>query len=178
MRASSYFIVSGVAVALGLYEGVIVGSLPEYLVFIRPVLPFLVLCFILKRPTAAYLTAGVSGVIVDLLTATPAGYAAARWLIIALLIDLVQEHVIANRSLYGTLLLIVISRIIDIILLVLTYLVSNYLLGRLFIIEPWRLYLEIGFADVALATSGFLLISLLTKRFLTFIPFEKGRYGT
>lgn len=178
MRTSSYFAVSGVALMLGYYEGGMLGSLPGYFIFFRPVLPFLIFCFLLKRPQAAYLTAGVSGLVVDLMSATPSGFITAKWLLIALIIDFVQDYAITNKSLYGAWLLAVIARIADGLLIIITYTISNFVLGRLFIAEPAIFHIPILFADLIVISILFLSVSLLTKRFLTFIPFEKGRYGS
>ncbi len=178
MRTSSYIAITGVALALGYYEGSMLGSLPGYFIFFRPVLPFLILCFLLKRPQAAYLTAGVSGAVVDLITSTPSGFIMARWLLIAFLIDVVQEYIITNRSLYGAWMLVVIARAFEGLLLLITFAISNYILGRLFITEPVALQILIICTDLIIISVLFLSTSLLTKRFLTFIPFEKGRYGS
>jgi cell shape-determining protein MreD len=178
MRSSSYIAITGVALALGYYEGSMLGSLPGFFIFFRPVLPFLILCFLLKRPQAAYLTAGVSGAVVDLITSTPSGFIMARWLLIAFLIDIVQEHVITNRSLYGAWLLVVLARTFEGLLLMITFVTSKYILGRLFIAEPVGVQILIAFTDLMVISILFLATSLLTKRFLTFIPFEKGRYGS
>ncbi len=164
--------------ALGYYEASMLGSLPGYFIFFRPTIPFLVFCFLLKRPQAAYLTAAVSGIVVDLIAATPSGFITARWLLAALIIDMVQEYAITNKSLYGSWLLVLTARLFDGLMIILTYIIFNYLMGRLFITEPAVFMIPIVLIDLFTISVLFLAVTLLTKRFLTFIPFEKGRYGS
>ena len=143
-----------------------------------PVLPFLIFCFLLNRSQAAYLVAGISGFVVDFISATPSGFITARWLLVALIIDFVQNYVITNKSLYGSWLMAVIARIADGILTIMIYIVFNFIWGGLFIIEPVIFQIPILFVDLIVISILFLSVSLLTKRFLTFIPFEKNRYGS
>ena len=178
MRISSYVAVTGAALVLGYYEGSMLGSLPGYFIFFRPILPVLVLFFLLNRPQAAYIVAGTAGLVVDLMAAMPSGFITARWLLIALIIDFVQEYAITNRSLYGAWILVFGARIFETLFILITFVLSSYVLGRLFIMEPIGLQVIIGLTDLLIITILFLSVSLLTKRFLTFVPFEKGRYGS
>jgi cell shape-determining protein MreD len=170
--------VASAGLALGYYEGSLLGSLPGYFIFFRPILPFLVFCFLLKRPQAAYISAGIAGLTVDLMSAMPSGFAVARWLIIAFVIDIIQEYAITNRSLYGSWLLVFAARFFEGLLLSIVYVVSNFVLGRWFMPEPAAVQVITGLADLFIITVLFVSVTLLTKRFLTFIPFEKGRYGS
>jgi len=177
MRISSYAAVSVAALAAGLYEGSMVGSMPAVFAYIHPVLPVLIMFFLVKRPQAAYLTAGIAGLTVDLISAMPTGFTMARWLIAAFCIDLVSEHVITNRSLYGSWALVLIARLSEIALLGLTYVFFIFVLERELVLHDYRVYIYTVFIDMLMVSLLFLTTSLLTKRFLTFVPFVKGRYG-
>ena len=177
MRTTSYIAVGGLAVGLGLFEGSMIGSLPHIFIFIHPILPFLVLFLLLKRPQAAYITAAVSGMVVDLISSTPSGFAMARWLVVAFVLDLVAENVITNRSIYGAWILVILARVVELVILGVTLVFYEFILERVFILHEMSSYLYVGVVDLIVITTLFLLISVFTKRFLTFIPFIKGRYG-
>jgi hypothetical protein len=177
MRSTSYAVISAVALGAGLYEGSIAGSLPEIFTYVHPVLPLLVIFFLVKRPQAAYLTAGIAGLTVDLISPIPTGFAMARWLVAAYCIDLVSEHVITNRSLYGAWALAIVARMAEMMILGLTYIFFIYILERSLIMQSYKIYLYSILLDLVIVSLMFLTTSLFTKRFLTFIPFIKGRYG-
>ncbi|MDF1496949.1 MAG: hypothetical protein P1P90_02720 [Patescibacteria group bacterium] len=177
MRISSYAAVTGIAVMIGVYEGSMVGSLPVIFTYLHPVLPMLVMFFLLKRPQAAYITAGVSGVVVDLISATPTGFATARWLLVAFVIDLIAENIITNRSMYGSWVLVFLARLSELLIIFITYFFYKYLLERIFILQNYDVYFYSIVIDLVLTSVLFLGTTLFTKRFLTFIPFMKGRYG-
>ncbi len=177
MRITSYAAIGSTAVAVGLYEGSMIGSLPMIFTYIHPVLPLLVIFFLLKRPQAAYMMAGISGVVVDLVSATPTGFAASRWLIVAFCVDLVAENVITNRSMYGAWILAFSARLLNLIVLFATYIIYQGVMDKTYILQNNKVYFYTLIADLILVSFLFLGTTVFTKRFLTFIPFVKGRYG-
>lgn len=177
MRVTSYTIVALTAVALGLYEASLLGSLPSLFNFFHPSIPLMVLFFSLKRPQAGYMLAVVSGLIPDLISAVPTGFATARLLLVALAIDLISENIITNKSLYGSAALVVSGRVVSYFLLFLAGIVYQFILNKQIYYYEFNTYLLIIVIDVLFVTVLFLGASVFTKRFLTYIPFIKNKYG-
>ncbi|MBD3281543.1 hypothetical protein GF391_02240 [Candidatus Uhrbacteria bacterium] len=177
MRTGSYIAVSATAVTLGLYQTSLLGALPSWFVYIQPVLSIVVLFFLLKRPQAGYLLAGISGVVSDLISATPTGFSTARLLLTALVIDFAADFIITNRSVYGAAILIVIARLSEYLFLGVAYYFYIFILERELLLQDVATYAIILGMDLVLITGLFLSTSIFTKRFLTIIPFVKSKYG-
>ncbi len=177
MRASSYIAVAGLAILLGVYETSYLGSLPGSLHFVHPMVSFLAIYFLLKRPQAAYLTAAVSGLVVDLISSEPSGFAIARWLLTAFFLDLLSENIITNKSLYGSWILVAGGWLFENVIVWITYVFYLLILDREFIVSGFMPSLMTLAANIVIITVLFLGTSFFTKRFLTYIPFVKDRYG-
>ncbi len=121
--------------------------------------------------------AGASGVVVDLISSTPSGFATARWLVVAFCIDLFADNIITNKSMYGAWILVILARCVEFVILGGTFVFYEFVLERAFITYSINNYLVTLLVDFGLITLLFLGTTVFTKRFLTFIPFIKGRYG-
>jgi len=176
MRRSSWAILGAASVAAGIYESAFLGSAPFPFCYLHPVLPCCVLFFLLNRRAAAYATAGLSGAVMDLMSAGPPGLVTVRWLCIMLMIDLLAEGVATNRSLYASMLLVGAARLADRVL----WLMAAWSLHFLFrldpVLESWARFLGILSVDLILTATFFVLISLFTKRFVISVSPRRTRY--
>lgn len=177
MRTSSYIAVAGAAVFIGLYETSFLGSLPQVLHFIHPLVPVLAIYFLLKRPQAAYMTAAIAGLVADLLSSEPTGFAMARWLLTAFFLDFLSENVITNKSLYGSWVLVFGGWFFEMITIIAAYIFYLLILEKQFLLPTATSYFFTLLANIIIITFLFLGTSFFTKRFLTYIPFVKDRYG-
>ena len=177
MRTISYVIVALMAIALGIYEASLLGSLPDYFKYFHPIIPLIVLFFALKRPQAGYLLAAISGLIPDLISAVPTGFATARLLLTALAVDFISENIVTNKSLYGSVALVTLARVVNYVLLFFAGLFYLYILERRIFYHDISTYLLIMGIDMLMISILFLSTTVFTKRFLTYIPFIKDKYG-
>ncbi|MBU2566964.1 hypothetical protein KKG46_05425 [Patescibacteria group bacterium] len=176
MRLSSWFLLSGSALAAGLIESSLAGSAPYPLSHVRPLLPGVVLLILLNRPQAGFVAAGIAGSISDLLKTDSSAFAIARWLMVAFMVDYVSEKVMTNRSLQAAWILTVIARLLDYILLLISYWISPIILQRTLYIETWKDFIVIAFFDLVIVTILFIGFTVFTKRFLISVPLTKNRY--
>lgn len=176
MRRSSWVIVILSAVLAGIYESGFIGSAPPIFVYIRPVVPICVLFLLLDKRPAAYAMAVISGFIIDLMSATSAGFVTGRWLLALLIVDLLASRVTTNRSLYASMALVVVARLLDRILWQILSWFGTYVLNGVYYLEPWYRLLGVFVFDVIFTTLVFISITLFTKRFVISVNAYKGRY--
>ncbi|MFA6446928.1 MAG: hypothetical protein WCW31_01580 [Patescibacteria group bacterium] len=166
MRPSSWAMLVGGAMAGGIFESTFAAAAPFPANIIRPVLPCLVMLVLLTRSKPALFGAGIAGACLDLLSATPAGFATARLLIVMLCVEYLAEHVATNRSLFSAMALAFFAGILNWAFLLLEATLGNLVLSSHIFLEPWSTYLLIALANVAITASLFLVFTLFTKRFL------------
>lgn len=176
MRKSSWAIVILSSVVAGIYESGFIGSAPPVFAFIRPIIPICVLFFLLNKRPAAYAMGAISGFIIDLMSATSAGFVTGRWLVSLLLVDLLASKVTTNRSLYASIALVVIARLLDRTLWQLLAWFGTYVLNGTYYLEPWSRLLGVFVFDMLFTTLVFVSITLFTKRFVISVNAYKGRY--
>jgi len=176
MRKSSWAILAAASVAAGIYESAFLGSAPFPFYYLHPVLPCCVLFFLLNRRLAAYATAGLSGAVIDLMSAGSPGLVTVRWLCVMLMIDLLAEGVATNRSLYASMLLVGAARLADRVLWLMVTWSLHFLFRLDLAMESWTRFLGILGVDLALTALFFVAISLFTKRFVISVSQRHTRY--
>lgn len=176
MRKSSWALVCAAALAEGIYESSFIGSAPGIFSYFRPMLPISVMLFLLNRRPAAYAAAIISGLAIDLLSASGAGWHLARYLLVMLAVDVIAVRITTNRSLYSAMALVVLARLTDRIIW--QFLTWAYLfLSRqaLKAVEWSSLPLTLGF-DMLVAAIIFIGVTVFTKRFVISVAARKERY--
>ncbi|HPN14924.1 MAG TPA: hypothetical protein PLF71_02305 [bacterium] len=176
MRRSSWVIVIISAILAGVYESGFIGSAPSVFAYIRPVVPVGVLFLLLNKRPAAYTLAVIAGLIIDLMSATSAGFVTGRWLLVFLLVDLLASRVTTNRSLYASMALVAAARLLDRTLWQLLSWFGTYVLNGAYYLEPWSRLLGVFVFDIIFTTLVFVSITLFTKRFVISVNAYKGRY--
>lgn len=176
MRKSSWVILSAAAVLGGIYESSFLGSAPDILGYVKPILPVCVMLFLLNRKPGAYVAAVLSGVVIGSLSPLPSGWIMMRWLMVLLVIDALSEKVATNRSLYSAIALALTARLLDRILCQLLEWVYPILSGRNFAFEPWHRLPGILISDALIVALIFVGVTIFTKRFVIAVEPRKERY--
>jgi cell shape-determining protein MreD len=176
MRKSSWALLGVSAIAGGLYEAAFLPSAPFPFEYIRPVLPFCVMLFMLNRRPAAYVTAFLAGMTIDLLAAAGNGWVIIRWLIVLFVVDSLSERVTTNRSLYAALALVIMARLLDRALWQVIAWLSYYIVKQPIPVESWSNLLGILVVDAFITALIFVSITFFTKRFVISINPRKERY--
>ena len=167
MRFSSWALLVGAAGAGALYESIFLGSAPFPLAVIKPIFTIVVILLILNRSNAAYVVAGVAGVLVDIKSPLPTGFAGVRWLLVVICLDAILERTMTNRSLYSAVLLVLCARCLDRILLTIISWFSGAFLNAPIAMDTWKtFFLTVG-SDMVITALCFLGIFLFTRRFMT-----------
>jgi len=152
--------------ACGVWEVAVTPFLPAAF-SIHPLLPLLVIFVIASGRPRALAAAIAGGVIIDLFQPAFSDGATLRYVLIVLLLDLVSRHWLTNRSIYSAIALAFVGRVFERF--------SAWLIGMLLhLTEVTPYYWSNGASgwvpylwDAMFVAAGFLLIALLTKRFLT-----------
>ncbi len=176
MRKSSWVLLGAAALAGGLYEAAFVSAAPFPFYYIRPVLPLCVMLFMLNRRPAAYLTAALAGIVLDLLLAAGDGWIMVRWLLVLLVVDTLSESVTTNRSLYSALALVVLARVLDRLVWQVTSWLSFYVIRQHVPVESWRSLIGVLVVDAIITALVFVSVTFFTKRFVISINPRKERY--
>lgn len=169
MRASSWILLVGGAMAGGVYESTFAAAAPFPINVVRPVLPCLVMLALLNRPKPALVGAGIAGICIDLLSALPAGFATARLLIVMLCIEYLAERVATNRSLFSAIALGFAAGILNWLFILLESILDNILSRPFVFLEPWSTYLMSSLVNSMITAGLFLVFTLFTRRFLVSI---------
>ncbi|MDD5438413.1 MAG: hypothetical protein PHC70_04710 [Patescibacteria group bacterium] len=176
MRKSSWALLGVAALAGGLYEAAFVPAAPFPFYYIRPVLPICVMLFMLNRRSAAYATAVLSGLVLDLLSAAGDGWIIVRWLLVLLVVDALSESVTTNRSLYSALALVVLARVLDRVLWQTTSWLSFYVIKQPVPVESWKSLVGVLIVDAIITTLVFVSVTFFTKRFVISVNPRRERY--
>lgn len=166
MRPSSWVLLTCGALAGGIYESTFVAAAPFPVNIFRPVLPCLVMLVLLNRPRPAFIGAALAGACLDLLSATPAGFATARLLVVMLCVEYLAERIATNRSLFSAMALSFFAGLLNWFLIFCEAVLGNVVLSSRIFLEPWSAYLMTALADSVITAGLFLIFTLFTKRFL------------
>ncbi|MDD2785762.1 MAG: hypothetical protein PHS79_02595 [Patescibacteria group bacterium] len=176
MRKSSWALLCVAAVIGGLYESSFLGSAPDMLDYIKPILPVCVMLFMLNRKSGAYIVAVLSGVVIDMLSPLPGGWTMMRWLVVLLFVDLLSEKITTNRSLYSAVALAVSARILDRVISQLMSWIYPILSGQPLAFEPWARLPGVLIADALIVALIFVSVTIFTKRFVIAVEARRERY--
>jgi len=178
MRISSWIMVGAAGVVCGLYETSFAGSAPWPWMFVRLILPVAVMLLLLNRQSVAYVFLALSGITVDLISATNSDFAILRFMLVILIIDTLSELVTTNRSLYAAMILIAAARLINYFLLYLIYYLGGLLsISGLTYESFFQMIYALAF-DLIITALLFIGFTLFTRRFLIPIPPVINRYDT
>lgn len=169
-----------IGLILGLWEVAVLPFLPSFFAF-RPILPCLVLILIASQLSNALIVAALSGLLIDIFTLGPLTFAAGRLLVTVLILHVIFQRLLTNRSLYTTIALVLIGRTVEQALawmiLRLSHLFGDATLVPVFDLSFVRLLIW----DAGIVAIGFFLVVIFTNRFLTIVPraqdFRIDRYG-
>lgn len=165
MRASSWAMLVAGSVAGGVLESTLLAALPLPLNLFKPVIPCLVMLVLLNRPKPALVSACIAGVCMDLLSATSAGFASARLLLILIIVDYLAERVATNRSLFSAIALAFLAGILNWLFFSISAAIGRAFETQIFM-EPWSYYLGSAILGSVMSAILFLVFTLFTKRFL------------
>lgn len=165
-----------VSVAIGLLCGIWEVAVSPFLppaFSVHPLLPMLVIFVIASGRPRALAAAIAGGIMMDLFQPAFSDAATLRYALIVLLMDLASRHWFTNRSIYSAVALAFVGRLFERF--------SAWFVGMVMhLTDMTPYYWAIGprgwipfLWDAAFVVVGFLLIALLTKRFLTLAQHEK-----
>jgi hypothetical protein len=153
---------------VGLCEATLVTFLPSPFFDLRPVLPIVVCLIILGRTESAYLFGVSAGAVLDLFAVGGMTLAFARILLIAFFVGLIAETVLTNHSLYASVALVLLARVLDWL-----WVAAAHGLGRLAGLTianapRWQDGLRMLGLDAGILVCVFLVNHLVVKRFVGF----------
>lgn len=157
-----------IAIAFGLWDATVAPWFPGSVSAIKLTLPFVVVLAVFSRQERAVMAAIASGVILDIFLPSNAGLVSVRYLLIAVAIYSLRQHILTNRSLIGVSVLGALSVFTNRILLIIIEPVQS-MLGRNVIPEEppvfWAELLWMVFVMVFI----FLLFAAFSRRFLPLV---------
>jgi hypothetical protein len=98
---------------LGIYDVTFSTFAPEPFSFLHLSLPVIAFCIAIERRRLAFIVAIVTGIVFDLFAIGGSGFAVARIVVAAGAAWQLQVQVLTNRSLYATILLALVVRMVD-----------------------------------------------------------------
>lgn len=177
MSPRGWILVVVSAIAAGFFESCFAPFLPTPWRDIRPILEFAALFVVLGTPRGALVFAGLSGLIVDLFRIDAGTFAFGRYIVVALLMILLSQTVLTNRSVYATAALIISARLADRLWLLVARFMGTTILRLDIQIEPLRSFLTSIAWDIGLMTIAFIALAFFTRRFLVTVSRTQRYYG-
>jgi cell shape-determining protein MreD len=169
-----------IVVLLGLVAAVWEVAVAPFLpgpLSLSPLWPLVVILLVSSKRSRAIVVAVCGGLVVDAYAASVIPWLTLRLLAGVLILDVVHQQFLTNRSLYATVALAVLARFIDVLGLFFLYLVRlGFSVHALWIAPSVWTWMW----DVVLCAVGFLLIAAATRRYLPYgrSPDRMSAYGT
>lgn len=164
-----WIIAAALGLLAGLWEVAVVPFLPPML-GLRPLLPLAVLMLVSSVRGRAFACLIAGALLLDAYGWAYVDVATIRLSIVLLLLDTVSHRFLTNRSVYASIALILIGRMLDWTGLVAFSFLSNIIdAGR----YPWHLPIDPWWVlvwDALFVGGGFLLLASFTRRFVTLGP--------
>lgn len=174
MSRRSWILVFLLAIIVGSFEATFVTLLPSPWREFHPVLNVAVILVIVNRARPALLYSAVAGLVLDTFSQDMGAFALARVLVITFTLWILSESVITNRSVYASIALVIVARLIDKIWILIAHLLGNGLFRWDIQQEPIGSALLTFGWDVAIVGLSFILIASFTRRFL--MPVSRANY--
>lgn len=165
------------AITAALFESCFAPFLPSPWHEIRPILEFAALFVVLSSPRGALVFAGISGLLVDLFRVDAGTFALGRYIVVVLVMILLSQTVLTNRSVYATAALIITARLADRLWLLVARFIGTSVLRLDIQIEPLRAFLTSIAWDIGLMTVAFIALAIFTRRFLVTVSRSQRYYG-
>jgi hypothetical protein len=177
MSPRGWIIVVLAAIGSALLETCFLPFLPAPWRDIHPILELAALFVVLSSPRGALVFAGIAGIIVDLFRVDAGTFAFGRYIIVTILMIVLSQTVLTNRSVYATGALVIAARLADRLWLSLVQLIGTSLFRLDIRIEPLISFGTTVLWDIGLMTVAFIALALFTRRFLVTISRHSRYYG-
>lgn len=177
MTKRGWVFVAIAAFVAAMYEAVFMPFLPSPWHEIRPIIHIAVLLVVLNHPRAALVYAGVTGLLLDIFRVDVGTFSIGRLIAVTLLLIVLAETVLTNRSIYATAVLVLLARCADRIWIWIVHAIGSAVFQLDIRIEPLRSVLITMGWDIALISLAFLVLAIFTRRFLVTISRGSRRYG-
>jgi len=161
---------------LGLYESTFATFATGVAAWVLPILPIVVLLVVRERMEAALLISGSAGIVLDLIATGGVGFAYARLLLITLLVVFLARTVLTNQSVYTALALMLVARICDRLWLFLLSWSRGWMPLADLTAATWRIVWRVTVADLCLIAGAFILLALVSRRFVVDRGLGSRRY--
>ncbi|MEO5927295.1 MAG: hypothetical protein ABIO72_01200 [Patescibacteria group bacterium] len=177
MSLRGWIIVVLAAIVSALLEACFLPFLPAPWRDIRPILELAVLFVVLSSPRGALVFAGIAGILVDLFRVDAGTFAFGRYITVVVVMILLSQTVLTNRSVYATGALVIAARLVDRLWLSLVHFFGTSLFRLDIRVEPLLSFGTTILWDIGLMTAAFILLALFTRRFLVTITRHSRYYG-
>lgn len=161
-----WLVVILIGILAGLWEVAVIPFLPPELSF-RPLLPFAVLVLVSSVRGRAFGMLIAGAFVLDTYGWAHIDVASLRLTIVLLILDLISLRFLTNRSVYASVALVLIGRILDWLGSMVLSTLGGWLDPTRY---PWQLPVEPWWIlawDAASVALGFLLLAAFTRRFVT-----------
>ncbi len=165
-----------IAIIAGLWDAAIAPWFPGWTTAIRFTLPLVVVLAVFSQQERAVMAAIAGGVILDIFLPSNAGLVSIRFMLIAVAIYSLRQHIITNRSLIGVSVLGALAVFINRILLRAIE-CSQSVLGKAVIPEEQSVFWIELLLMLFTIVSMFLLFAAFSKRFLPLVSRAPKRTG-
>ncbi|MFA5935366.1 MAG: hypothetical protein WC787_00705 [Patescibacteria group bacterium] len=177
MSTRGWIIVVISAFVAAMLEASFLPFLPSPWREIRPVLQIAVIFVVLNSPRGALVYAGIAGLLLDIFRLDSGTFAFGRLIAVTLLMILLSDTVLTNRSVYATVALSLVARFADRIWLWIVHAIGTNIFRMDIRIEPLTsLFLSIAW-DIGLISLVFVLLAVFTRRFMVTAPRSRRFYG-
>jgi hypothetical protein len=177
MSPRGWIVVVLSAIVAAFLEACFLPFLPAPWRDIRPILELAALFVVLSSPRGALVFAGIAGILVDLFRIDAGTFAFGRYIVVILLMILLSQTVLTNRSVYATGALVILARLADRVWLMLVQTIGTSLFRLDIRIEPFRSFLTTVAWDIGLMTVAFIALAFFTRRFLVTVSRNTRYYG-
>jgi hypothetical protein len=157
------------AVLTALYEASFMPFLPSPWHEVRPMIQVSVLLVVLNRTRGALVYAGIAGLLLDLFRVDAGTFALGRMIAVTMILLLLSETVLTNRSIYATGALVFAGRIADALWIWIAHAIGSGIFHLDIRIEPIQALGIVLLWDVGLLSLAFMALALFTRRFLVTI---------
>jgi len=154
------------SICIAMYELSVAPFLPAPWNSFHPILGVLVLLVAIEKPNSAFILAGVSGFLLDVFSTGGTFFAVGRYLLLTMMMVTLNTHVLTNRSVFASVTLTVMTRVVDWIWISTATLIIVLLFRSPLHVPSIRSVGKMMAWDVAFVACGFVFFAYFTKRFL------------
>ncbi|MBU1033066.1 MAG: hypothetical protein ABII13_02175 [Patescibacteria group bacterium] len=165
------------AILVSLLEATFFTLLPSPWLYIHPVIAFSVLLVVLNKPKEAFVFAALSGFILDLFAVSGGYFSIARLSLIIAFVIFLSQSLFTNRSIYATVSLVAIARVLDRIWITVGEVLKRVLFKSNLLVDPLSSTVIILVWDIAIVAIGFILLVFFTRRMKIKLSKDLNTYG-